>query len=146
MRNGHLSEEEIQQFVLEQGSAVDSEHLTSCPLCSTKAANYRSILLAMSDLPKPAFDFDVASLVIAQLPRQKPATVIGDLWIYLLVFTALGALAIPIYLYRDELLKMFNGVLPIALYLTVLAALFILVFQGVEIFRKYRKQMDALNY
>ncbi|WEA00573.1 hypothetical protein [Mucilaginibacter sp. SJ] len=146
MNNSHLSEEEIQGFVLGQGRSEDIKHLSSCPLCSSKAANYRSILSTINDLPKPAFDFDVASLVIAQLPVQKSKVTAGDTWVYLLVFAAIGSLIIPIYLYRDELLKMFNGVLPVALYLIVLAAILILVFQGLEIFRKYRKQMNSLNY
>lgn len=146
MNNGHLSEEEIQEFVLGQGGSEDIEHIGSCLLCSIKATNYQSILAAMNDLPKPAFDFDVASLVIAQLPRQKAEITAGDTWMYLLVFAAIGSLIIPAYLYKDELLKMFNGVLPVALYLIVLAAILILVFQGFEIVRKYRKQMDTLNY
>lgn len=146
MSNSHLSEEEIQQYVLGQANPESIKHIGSCPLCEIKVANYRSILSAMEQLAKPVFDFDVTSLVISQLPHPKSAITKGDQWVYLLVFAAIGSLIIPIYLYKGELVKMFNGVLPVALYLIALTAFFILAFQGFEIFRKYRKQMNAFNY
>ena len=43
-------------------------------------------------------------------------------------------------------LKMFAGILPAAMYLVILIILFLLVFQGIEMFRKYQKQINILNY
>ncbi|MEZ2337381.1 hypothetical protein AB6735_17180 [Mucilaginibacter sp. RCC_168] len=146
MNKVHLSEEEIQQYALGKGNLNTIEHIGSCVSCEAKAANYRLIFSEMDELPQPAFDFDVASLVLAQLP-QPETTVAGDeRWFYLLIFAALASIGIPVYVYRLYFFKMFKGILPEAMYLVVLIILFILVFQGIEIFRKYQKQLNILNY
>lgn len=146
MNKDHLSEEEIQQYALGTVTLNAKEHIGSCAICEAKAANYRLIFLAMDQLPQPAFDFDVASLILAQLP-QPETTVAGDeRWFYLLIFAALASIGIPVYVYRLYFFKMFTGILPAALYLVILVTVFILVFQGVEMFRKYQKQLNVLNY
>src|SRR5882724_5041351 len=100
MNTHHLSEEEIQQYALGQTNLNMMEHIDSCALCEAKTANYHLIFSEIDQLPKLAFDFDVASLVIARLPEPKIALVGGERWLYLLVFAALASITIPVYLYR----------------------------------------------
>jgi hypothetical protein len=146
MNNDHLSEEEIQQYALGGTGLNTIEHIGSCAICEAKAANYRLIFLEMDQLPQPAFDFDVASLVLAQLPRPETTPDTGERWFYLLIFATLASISIPVYIYRVYFFKMFTGILPAAMYLVILVTVFILVFQGIEMFRKYQKQLNILNY
>jgi hypothetical protein len=146
MKNDHLSEAEIQQYALGMAGLNTKEHIGSCAICEAKAANYRLIFSAMDELPQPAFDFDVAGLVMAQLQQAEAAPDRNERWLYLLVFAALASISIPVYTYRVYFFKIFAGILPAAMYLVILVALFILVFQGIEMFRKHQKQINTLNY
>jgi len=146
MKNDHLSEEEIQQYALGKAGLNTIEHIGSCVSCEAKAVNYRLIFSEMDELPRPAFDFDVASLVLAQLPQPETTVAGGERWFYLLIFAALASIGTPVYIYRVYFFKMFTGILPAAMYLVILVILFLLVFQGVEMFRKYQKQINMLNY
>lgn len=144
MNKDHLSEAEIQQYALGKAGLNTIEHIDSCAFCEAKAANYRLIFSVTDELPQPAFDFDVASLVLGQLPERSSAR--DERWFYLLIFAALASIGIPVYFYRVYFLKMFAGILPAAMYLVILIILFLLVFQGIEMFRKYQKQINILNY
>jgi hypothetical protein len=146
MNKDHLSEEEIQQYALGTVTLNAKEHIGSCAICEVKAANYRLIFSAMDGLPQPAFDFDVASLVLAQLPQPETTPDTGERWFYVLIFAALASISVPVYIYRVYFFKMFTGILPAAMYLVILVTVFILVFQGIEMFRKYQKQLNILNY
>ncbi|MCC8424392.1 hypothetical protein [Mucilaginibacter sp. UR6-11] len=146
MNKLHLSEEEIQQYALGRADLSTKEHIRSCAFCEARAADYRLIFSELDQLPKPAFDFNVASLVLAQLPQPETSLDRRERWIYLLVFAALASIGIPVYLFRIYFFKMFTDILPEAMYLVILVTLFLLVFQGVEMFRKYQKQINTLNY
>jgi len=146
MNKDHLSEEEIQQYALGTVTLNAKEHIGSCAICEAKAANYRLIFSEMDQLSPPAFDFDVAGLVLTQLPQPETAPDKDERWFYLLIFAALASIGIPVYVYRVYFFKIFTGILPAAMYLVILVAVFILVFQGIEMFRKYQKQLNILNY
>lgn len=146
MNKDHLSEEEIQQYALGKAGSNTIKHIGSCTFCGAKAANYQLIFTEMDELPQKTFDFDAASLVLAQLPQPEPAPSRDEGWLYLLIFAALASISIPVYVYRLYFFKVFTDILPVAMYLIVLVTLFILVFQGIEMFRKYQKQMNKLNY
>ncbi|SHN33564.1 hypothetical protein [Mucilaginibacter sp. OK098] len=146
MNNDHLSEAEIQEYALGTAGLNTKEHIGSCAICEAKAANYRLIFSAMDQLPQPAFDFDVTSLMLAQLPQPETSPDRDERRFYLLIFGALASISIPVYVYRVYFFKMFSGILPAAMYLVILVTVFILVFQGIEMFRKYRKQLNILNY
>ncbi|MDB5155793.1 MAG: hypothetical protein JWR50_500 [Mucilaginibacter sp.] len=146
MKNDHLSEAEIQQYALGTADLNTKKHIGSCAICEAKAANYRLIFSEMDGLLQPAFDFDVASLVLSQLPQPETATDRDERWLYLLIFGALASISIPVYIYRLYFFKMFTGILPVSMFLVILVTLFIIVFQGIEMFRKYQKQLNILNY
>jgi len=97
-------------------------------------------------LRKPAFDFDLASLVLEQLPQPKPESARNEALVYCLVFAAFGSLGIPVYLYHEYVAKMFAQALPAAMDLAIGTTILILLFLGIEMYRTYKRRMNALNY
>ena len=69
MSGTHPSEEALQQYVLDPSACAPGEidHIGNCPACREAAAAYRMLADALKEQPAPAFDFDLASAVIAQL-------------------------------------------------------------------------------
>jgi hypothetical protein len=143
MITAHLTETEIQLYVAEP-EVLDSQqvaHVAGCALCRTQAANYELLFNGMSNAPKPTFDFDLAALVLEQLPAPKRATP----WA-LIVIAVLGAgiVAIAALFFWTAVaasLRVVSGVLLVA---AATGALTILIFQIVEMFKAHQKQMDTI--
>ena len=74
MTTRHLSETELQQYALDGAAAPKeySEHIAVCENCRAEAMTYRSLFAAIKEQPEPAFDFDIAGLVLSQLPGGVP--------------------------------------------------------------------------
>jgi hypothetical protein len=164
MMSQHLSEADIQQYVLERPVCEDgiAHHVEQCEDCKARAAVYEMLFSGIRQEPGPAFDFDLSALVLgqlpgvapahlpglapAQLPRKKPRFAPGIVFAYLLGLSMCAAIGIPLYLFGKDLLRLFAGILPMAKYLIFITAITIFIFQIIEMFKKYRGQMKALNY
>jgi len=148
MRTEHLSEIEIQQYVWDKANCETGiiEHIETCENCRAEAATYQLLFSAIKEQQKPAFDFDLAGLVLPQLSPAKPKPSMDIFLVCLLAFAVLGSIGIPVYLYREYFTKVFTGIFPMAMYLILITTVIILIFQGIEMYKKYQKQMDALNF
>jgi hypothetical protein len=73
MSSYHPTDNELQQYALEGtlAGADIADHAQGCAACSAKLANYRLLGRQMYTLQKPAFDFNLADLVLQQLPAPK---------------------------------------------------------------------------
>jgi hypothetical protein len=146
MKTEHLSEIEIQQYALNKSDCGKDiiAHIESCEECAAEAENYRLMFTGIKQYPKPVFDFDISELVLARLPKSKPAFALNSFFYFLFSVVLIG-IGIPAYLFREYLLKIFVGIVPMVMYLIIITAVAILIFQGIEIYRKYQKQMQSLN-
>ena len=147
MTNNHLSEMDIQQYALNKPVADPAIvlHLQECEMCSSRVSAYALLFSAIKDVPKPAFDFDLAGLVLSQIPKSAPSFSGSMSSVYLLAGAIIFALAIPVYLYWNHIANLFVGILPLGMYLIVTPALIILVFQGILLYKKYENKMNILN-
>lgn len=147
MRTKHLSEQEIQLCALDEPACGKdiTEHVQACAACRAEVQTYLQLFSAFRDHPKPVFSFDLSGLVLQQLPKAKPGFSLNSFMVFLLVSIAMAAIGIPAYLFRKYLANMFTGILPMTLYLILMTAIVILIFQGTEMYRKYQKQINALN-
>jgi hypothetical protein len=147
MTTKHLSEQDIQLCAMDkQGCGRDiTEHVQSCQACRSEVEAYLQLFSVIREQPKPAFSFDLSGLVMQQLPKPRSTFSLNGFIIYLLVFVAIAAMAVPAYLFRKYLVSMFTGILPMTMYLIIITAIVILIFQGTEMYRKYQKQINALN-
>jgi hypothetical protein len=73
MKYKHLNDDEIQQYVLEKANCADEviEHIKSCTNCKERAAQYSLLFEGIKQQEKPAFDFNLSELVVAQLPKSQ---------------------------------------------------------------------------
>ena len=145
MTTAHLSENELQQYAINSNdvAATTAEHIRVCEQCRLKASNYKALFTEMKAIPKPVFDFDVAALVLAQLPAKKQPFSRTTVLISCLVVMAA---AIPISLFWGYIIQVFKGISVILLLLIVISAACVLLFQYIEIFNNHKKQMNALKF
>ncbi len=144
---GHLSENDIQQYVSDSLLCEQFiiEHIESCDTCKEKAEAYRILFSGIEQQAKPAFEFNLADLVLSQLEPSKPKFS-GDIFaVYL--FMGIGIVAILLFgiLFSKYFSDLFTGTSTLFLYLFAAISIVTILFQGVEIFRRYQKQMNALN-
>jgi hypothetical protein len=147
MTKEHLSETEIQQYALDKSccGADIVEHMQSCASCQANAEAYLQLFSSLREQPKPSFSFDLSNLVLPRLVTNESKFSLNSFFIYLIVFVAIAAIVVPAYLFKKYLLSMFTGMLPMTIYLILITAIAILLFQSLEMYRKYQKQMNALN-
>ena len=69
MKQQHLSENELQQFALEQQPPDPklAAHVHHCANCAAAIANYRAMFSALSTMENPAFNFALEKQVLARL-------------------------------------------------------------------------------
>lgn len=145
MSSYHPTDNELQQYALEGtlAGADIADHAQGCAACSAKLTNYRLLGRQMYTLQKPAFDFNLADLVLQQLPAPKAEFP----WI-----AALGVTLTVVFLFTVSLLfgtylvQLFQN-LP-ALFGTILTASAIAVFAGMlnTMIKEHHDQMKKLDF
>lgn len=145
MTSPHLSERDLQEAA--EASALllapQAAHLRSCRLCQSRVATYQQLFTATAHLPQPAFDFDLAATVLAQLPRAKPSFP----WVLNGVTAlVLGVVAAFLALFGGVLVQAFQGLFtPLG---AGLAAVVSCIVAGhcVELLARHRRQMSLLAF
>ena len=148
MINNHLSDTEIQQFVLDRSNCRTTiiDHIHVCESCKAEADAYGLLFSAIQQQERPAFDFDLPGLVLSQITQPKPKPVPDKVLAFVLILMGVSFIALAGWLFGDYFLDMFTGITSMAIYLTLTVAVTFLLFQGIEMYKKYQKQMDALNF
>jgi hypothetical protein len=148
MTNGHPSDRILQEYSLDR-SGVTAEvvtHIDACATCQAHVAAYRQLFTEVNRLPRPAFEFDTASLVLSQLPAARPGLSKGRGLVFLLALLITPVIGIPLYLLRRNIFYLFTDVSAFFLYMMAGATLVVLFFKIHSMYRKYHRQLDALNY
>lgn len=147
MTTAHLSEETLQQYVLDKTSAnaIDTAHLQNCPSCQALAAAYAGLFADLQATPDPAFEFDLAAMVVARLPALQPTPTFDHTISYLLI-AALAAIAVPIYLLRSNIARLFTVATPLFTCSAAIIITAVLLFQTFDHFKKYQQKMQALDF
>lgn len=143
----HLSEAQLQEYALDTVASGESLlHLETCPACMAKLKEYQVLFTGLSSLPSPAFDFDLASSVVAQLNKESAKTSTDSKFLYWMIFVAVILLTIPLYIFRSYLQSLCNGIVATSLYLGGTIAVILLIFQSIELYRRHLIKMQELNY
>jgi hypothetical protein len=145
--NKHCSDSDIQAFVLQKNdcSADVKEHMAHCTHCAAKAQQYMLLAEAIEAQPQPVFNFDVAAAVMAKLPAPQQKTAGKNLLIYGVIAICILIPGIIVYLFMNIFASIFHAIntMLYALIFTTVASLF--VFLCIDMYRKYKAQMRALN-
>lgn len=148
MKDNHLTDIDIQTFVLQKANCdlAIIEHIAHCDDCKIKAEQYKTLFEGIKQQEKPAFDFNVADLVMSQLPQHQSKRLFENAFIYTTTFAAIIVMGIVFYFLRDNLLSMFTAITPILIYLIITTVMTLSVFLCIDMYTKFQKQMNALNF
>jgi hypothetical protein len=143
MKANHLTDPEIQVYALtSEGTELPAtKHLEQCDMCSLKVKNYQQILIGIKGQSKAEFDFNLSELVIAQVSPKRASSNATLFWV-----AGIISLLITGYLCGIYLSALFPGISPITFYLVFIPASALLIFQGTEIYQKYKKPFDTLDF
>lgn len=145
MTSSHLSERALQEAAESAALllAPQAAHLHGCLLCQRRVAAYQYLFTAAAHLPPPAFDFDLAASVVAQLPRPRPAFP----WVLSSVAAlVLGVVVAFVVLFGSVLVPVFQS-LSTGLGAGLVAVAGLLVAsQCLELLARHRRQMHLLTF
>lgn len=147
MNNEHIHEREIQLFVVEREScdAEVVDHIRQCPVCAMKVEEYKTLFMAIQQQEKPAFDFPLADLVVAQIPQPRAKDSFDKLLAYILVVSILLLIAMIIYLFKDVSLNLDLELSTVSIALIIITILGMSAFLVTDMYRKFQKQMNSIN-
>ena len=141
----HLSERDLQEAAESPARlpAPEAAHLRGCRLCQGRVATYQHLFAVAAYLPPPAFSFDLASSVLAHLPRSRPAFPWALSVVAVLV---LGVVVAFLFLFGGTLVRAFQG-MPwlLGAGLAVVAGC-IVAGQCLELLARHRRQMSILAF
>ena len=142
----HVSDPELQQYAMDKAActAGSAQHIESCEACRAAAAVYRQLFADIQEQPKPVFDFDVSALVLRELPMPARRALPEKAFNYWLAGIVCCAIGIPLYLFRKNIYFTFEGI-GYAVYIIAGAALPVVLWRLVAMYRKYQQQMKTLN-
>jgi len=143
----HISEEDIQLYVLDanQVSNEVTQHLEQCAACKARVKEYEILFTGIGSLPKASFDFDVAALVLPQLPEKKKASY-KMAGIAMAVIVAAGLISLPFILLGYKVNELWQNISP---WVIGLISVMAVAFVGIslwEVYDRYRQQLKKLNF
>jgi hypothetical protein len=148
MMSSHPNEKEIQDYVLDRSSSSNTviRHIESCGECQQEVKSYSVLFAELKQEPALSFDFNVSELVLPLLPSPKPL-VTTDRFIFgfLVVFACL-CVGVPVYVFWQNILYMFNDIPVYFIYAIVGSTGLMLLGKILSIFKKYQNQMRILNF
>lgn len=148
MKYLHLTEEQIQQYVLEKANCTDEikEHIQACIHCKERAEEYNLLFRGIQQQEKPVFDFDLADLVLQQLPKSQTDH-FSEKWISLLIiFISILFCCVIGYLFGKNLVIPFGGISPVFMGLIITTVISVFAFLYIDMNKSYHAKMKALNF
>ena len=144
MKTQHLSDENIQEYILSKSNQMSvSDHLHGCDVCKAKVEVYQNIITGIKEQSHAEFDFNLSEFVMIKI-EQKGSAYSNVFWLF--VTLGIGVMVITVFFLGKHITNLFSGVSEMASYLVVTTAVVLLLFQGMEIVRKYKRQIDAVNF
>jgi len=118
----HLTDEEVQLYTIDKKQcAIEvSEHVHLCKECKARVDIYLVLINGIRQQPQPAFDFELAAIVLKQLPAKRPSTANDKLLTWIIIAT-------------------------ISVYLILISAITVIAMLFGEMYRKYKKEMNVLD-
>jgi hypothetical protein len=139
---------EIQEYALDKSNCPTAiiGHIESCADCNAEVKTYQLLFSEIKQLPAPAFDFDLTRLVVSQLEQGSPGLSVDHFIAGFLVIFASCCIGIPVFIFRNNILYMFNGVPPFFIYAILGSTSIIVLIKILLMYKKYQNQMRLLNF
>lgn len=145
MTNKHLTDEEIQQYALDARllSGSMAEHIQHCDHCRQQALHYQLTFEGLGLQEKAVFDFDLAELVMEQLPQTEPTY--DRPLMYGLAAIIIVMIGLVAYVFGNSLVSLFAYLKPVLAGLVIITAIGLMAFLGLDMYQKYKAQMKRLS-
>jgi hypothetical protein len=147
MTTKHLTDDELQQYVLSGSSANNdiAAHVHACGDCRTRLEDYRVLIKGIEQQPAPVFDFDLQELVLSRLPAPAEKNRADNLspWIFIGPTVIAGGLII--YFFGDYFSSLFVNIYTLANGLVVVSACILATVLGIDMYKTYKKKINALD-
>ena len=146
MVGDHLTDEEIQQYVLEKqatGTNIN-DHLANCKDCLANVKAYEILFVSLKEQQQPVFTFNLAEEVAAELLNPSSVTSKDYLSVFI-TFCLVIPGGIAGYIFSDYLVVLFQGMAALAIYLVAISGIIILFFFILDMFKSHQKKMQALD-
>lgn len=143
MKNKHINEIEIQQYVLAKDDCDTNivEHINHCHKCKEEVEIYELLFAAITQEQNPVFEFDLANLVMQQV-SEKPNFSFDKYLIAILAGISIAVISILIYLINLYFPTLFNGISSIQFSLIAVTILLISLFIYFDMNKNYKDQMN----
>lgn len=143
MRKRHMTEEEIQQYAIDEAGSTPEVmgHLSSCGICKERVRTYQLLFSEMEKEPDLSFGFSIAELVLPQLEAPKSRFS----WAAFLVYAFMGIGVVVVGIAIFALRSLFSGFTAMGVYLLIVTSLSVLIYQAAGYYKKYREQINILN-
>lgn len=147
MSTQHLTEEEIQQYAMDNPGSNNkaAEHIHSCGQCREKAETYRLLFDGIQQQRQPAFDFDLTELVMAQLPLPAQKATKENLLIYFFIIGAVAVTGLAWYFFRGYVTILFRSFAPVLAYLLITAFITLSILLILDMYKNYKKKLHVLD-
>ncbi|SRR5258706_2899826 len=143
----HLTDDEVQQYVLDGVSAgkETAAHVHNCQECSARVETYRLLITGVKQQAAPIFDFNLHELVLSRLPSRvpKPATDPSLAWVFILASVVFTGVAI--YFFRNYLADLFAGITSLLFYLAVISTFIVSIALCIDMYKTWQKKMKSLD-
>lgn len=148
MKNVHPAELEIQEYAADKSlcSADIKNHIDSCAGCQEEVNQYQVLFFELKKESPARFDFNLSSLVISRLPKANQGVPVDQFIAMFLVLFICSFVAVPMYIFRTYIYNMFSGISSFFVYAMIGSATAIIAYKTQEIYKKYQKQIQLLNF
>lgn len=144
MTTKHLSDEILQLLASgDKPSEKDQLHLHNCPVCQDQVEAYKLLINAIADQPTPSLQFDLTAAVLEKI-TSKTAPAPSHSGILLPLSFLVAAVAL-VYVFRNELAVLFDGIAVMTISLISVSVCTLLLFFCMDIFSTYRKKIHDLD-
>lgn len=143
----HPSQTALQQFALNdpECSKEVATHIGQCKSCQQDVAIYQLMLSEIKHQPRPAFDFEIADMIMPQIQAGK-VTTREPILPYFITVAIFCMVAIPLYIFWRNILFMFAGLSSFFIYISVAFTIIILAYSIFKTYRRYEQKMQAINF
>jgi hypothetical protein len=148
MLDNHLTDEEVQNYVLDRDSIETrvSVHVQRCEACKARVETYQLLFTALGEQPAPAFEFNLSELVMAKLPSPEARTSRDTIFVYLLSISSILLMAIALYIFRKDIIELVPDPTPLLGYLIIPAVITVLVLSCIDMYKNYQNKMNSLDF
>ena len=147
MKNNHVSDYDIQQFVLADAICDHSitQHVRTCQDCSRRAATYRLIFATLEKQARPTFECDLTGIVLSKIEATEKVHISSNWLNYFIIAIIAVPIAITSYMFGEGLPNMLSGLSTISLFLLFATAATLLAFQIDDMIKEHKKHMSDLE-